>query len=920
MKRKSQMKRVLVAILCVAAMLVESFSPLAGSVGTAHATGVYTELTLKNFGLNPGVLSNDTRGTAEGLASLDGVAISGRVKFGGGWLCVGKGDTGDWNGIQLFYQNGGLRVGCVLSGADGGMHNFYTSADSISNEEAKVDFQKDIVTLRLAFDYTADGVDMGVSVNGNFIKTISVTEDRDGLGYNAKDYLETYVMGTTGLTYMEDYTELTLKDFGIYPGAVTSDTIGTSADISSLDGVAVSGRVKFETGWLMIGHEDTENKQWSGIQMYPDAEEGCLKVSSHLFSKEVQQVTITGVSGSDSSAYTSTVDGMKVTFEKSANWYDVNIDPITYKKEIHFFIKNDSESIRKVQLDWTAASKVLDGGGNDITASVVSGGATNIPANSGWLEVIYPVSSSTGVATQLNCHADNAGVAAGSLYIKGYYADDGVQYGFNQSESQISNEEAGVDFASDIVDLRCTFDCTDTGVDMGVYVNGGFVKTIRFDESTDGTKNIKDLLGKCVMATGGLNYIGSYRELTLADFGIGTGTLTSDVIGTNDNITSLDGVAVSGQVKFGNGWIMMGHESTESNKWTGIQMFVNDTGLSVAANLAGEEPLKQIAVTSTTGSTSSVTDEGYVRADFSGTEVWCDVNFSDVTATNEIHIFMKNDSDYRRIVQRNWTAASKVLDENGVDITDSVVSGGNTILPANSGWLEVVYPVASASASQLNCVSLKGETGGVAMNSVGSLYVKGYYVDTRGEKQYVFTPSDALISNEEAGVDFVNDIVDLRYTFDYTATGMNMGIYVNDTYIKTISFGDDTTGENNIKNCLGKYIMATSGLTYIEELPKEDAKTILEEAGYTRVTAPDFGAMGYKTYTSGSGHQKWDYNWADTLDKTYLDVNVTLNVSSTNDGYVRYGSSDGWNGINISGDGTSLVVGFASLPMTTVSP
>ncbi len=136
--------------------------------------------------------------------------------------------------------------------------------------------------------------------------------------------------------------------------------------------------------------------------------------------------------------------------------------------------------------------------------------------------------------------------------------------------------------------------------------------------------------------------------------------------------------------------------------------------------------LKQLKLTGVTGSTYSETADG-IKVDFNASAPWCDIDFTAVEANKEIHIFLKNDSDCRRIVQLNWVGASKVLDANGVDITASVVSGGNTILPANSGWLEVVYP--ATSASQLNCCSLQGETGGVAINSVGTVYIKGYYTE-----------------------------------------------------------------------------------------------------------------------------------------------------------------------------------------------
>lgn len=135
--------------------------------------------------------------------------------------------------------------------------------------------------------------------------------------------------------------------------------------------------------------------------------------------------------------------------------------------------------------------------------------------------------------------------------------------------------------------------------------------------------------------------------------------------------------------------------------------------------------LHQLDVTSLTGSTYSETADG-IKVDFDGTTQWCDINFTKLEADNEVHIFLKNDSDYRRMVLLYWAQASKVLDANGTDVTDAVVVKDGTILPANSGWLEVIYPKGS-KMKQLNSISLLGATGGAPTESVGSLYIKGYY-------------------------------------------------------------------------------------------------------------------------------------------------------------------------------------------------
>lgn len=181
------------------------------------------------------------------------------------------------------------------------------------------------------------------------------------------------------------------------------------------------------------------------------------------------------------------------------------------------------------------------------------------------------------------------------------------------------------------------------------------------------------------------------------------------------------------------GWVELTYDITDKNvdalvltygPWESGQLEFYIGGIETTDDVGPE--LEQLPLTGVTGSTYSDTTDG-TKVDFNGSAVWCDINFTAVEANKEIHIFLKNDSDCRRIVSLSWAAASKVLDENGADITASIVSGGNTVLPANSGWLEVIY--STSSASQLNCCSLQGETGGTAINSVGTLYIKGYYTE-----------------------------------------------------------------------------------------------------------------------------------------------------------------------------------------------
>ncbi len=834
MKWNNRKTRAYIAILCAVAMLVNVFSPFSQNVVSAEETkSSYKELTYSDWDMANGeyVDMKEYSPIDTSITDLNGVAFNGMIETTSSVAFYIGGKDSGWSGILVHVLANEEKV-AIKSVTTGYQDSSTVTLRTLEEIQPVLDdetfsLQKEF-KLRLTFDvYDTNNLLLGVYINDTQITTIDFNDGiAAAMGTKFMVYLTGSDLDLRDVVNGEPvYQELTLKDFDIYPGTLINDTIGTSDDIEDLDEVAVTGKVKYGSGWLMLGHESADRGDWSGIQTLVDEDGKSLKVSGVLFKeKELSQLNVTSSTGS---TYSTTDEGyVAVNFDGTVAWCDVNFDTITATSEIHVFMKNDSEYPRYVQLDWTTASKVLDENGNDVTASVTSENATKIPANSGWYEVIYSRTSSG----QFNCVSQGGpSTSVGTLLIKGYYTDNaGEMHNFIPSSSQISSEEAGVDFANDMIDLRYTFDYTDTGVDMGVYVDGSYIKTISFGASTDGLYNIKDCLGKYIMATSGFTSEGIYQELNFADFGIPTGTLKADTSGTNDSITSLDGVAVSGKVRIGSSWLMMGHESVDRGDWSGIQMFVGSDGksLTVAGNLNAYPPLSQMNVTSTTGSTYSTTEEGYVKIDFNGTVGWCDVNFDAVAATSEIHVFMKNDSEYPRYVQLDWTTASKVLDENGNDVTASVTSENATKIPANSGWYEVIY--SRTSSGQFNCVSQGGPS-----TSVGTLLIKGYYVDSRTEQNYSFTPSTTQISSDEAGVDFANDIVDMRYTFDYTNTGVAMGVHVNGNYIKTITFENSSTDSRvNIKDVLGKCIMATTGFASYTEAERREVSYNLEDGAY----------------------------------------------------------------------------------------
>lgn len=127
-----------------------------------------------------------------------------------------------------------------------------------------------------------------------------------------------------------------------------------------------------------------------------------------------------------------------------------------------------------------------------------------------------------------------------------------------------------------------------------------------------------------------------------------------------------------------------------------------------------------------TGGTASYTTEtaapgasGALQLDFNGAvNGWLDVNVTPTAygnAYDEIRIWVKNDSDNKRAFSVDWNVPDAVYDENGepYEITSN-------ILPANSGWLQLVYR-RTFTVGQLNICSVDENNQGIS--TIDTLYV-----------------------------------------------------------------------------------------------------------------------------------------------------------------------------------------------------
>ncbi len=144
----------------------------------------------------------------------------------------------------------------------------------------------------------------------------------------------------------------------------------------------------------------------------------------------------------------------------------------------------------------------------------------------------------------------------------------------------------------------------------------------------------------------------------------------------------------------------------------------------------------------------------------------------------------------------------------------------------------------------------------------------------------------------ELGLTNTTDEVKVTITTIYKTTGVSITITVG-KYTETF----EVEGYDNYLGT-GIRVKSTSGtISYRSTLGDTfDARDILEEKGYKRLSANDFG-LEYKTYENVDGNtvSSGIYKDADNIDMKYLDVDMKYSDFSSIS-YIAYG---GWTGIQI---------------------
>ncbi len=111
-------------------------------------------------------------------------------------------------------------------------------------------------------------------------------------------------------------------------------------------------------------------------------------------------------------------------------------------------------------------------------------------------------------------------------------------------------------------------------------------------------------------------------------------------------------------------------------------------------------------------------ETGSLKLDFDGSMDWVTIAISPSKATDydELHVWVKNDSEKKRAFQVNWHVSEVQYDMEGNELG----LAGGYVLPANSGWIKLILK-SQFNVNEFNLISLNDNNGGI--KTVGTLYV-----------------------------------------------------------------------------------------------------------------------------------------------------------------------------------------------------
>lgn len=182
-------------------------------------------------------------------------------------------------------------------------------------------------------------------------------------------------------------------------------------------------------------------------------------------------------------------------------------------------------------------------------------------------------------------------------------------------------------------------------------------------------------------------------------------------------------------------YLRLRSEESEAGGETSGLLFDEPLGLTQLGSFSG-------AAASYSTDVAYGSDAGSLRLDFDGTATHVTVPVTPVRndGYEEVHIWVNNASDLDRAfyLSNGWAVADSAI---GDKVTGGNVNGGY-VLPANSGWIELIYngsKFTQSGITEIISVSLRNNS---ATASVGTLYIGRMVYVVRAD--YVAAQIDAL--------------------------------------------------------------------------------------------------------------------------------------------------------------------------------
>lgn len=925
----------------------------AGEENPAMAQSVfpdyYTEYTYSDFGFADGAYAELTqkRNVTNGYEKI---AVTGSIKYSteARGLLFAENDNSFYS-FAVMESSGNIWLWNYMSEKNTALYTHsHVSYNQLGYASAEEMYQS-YISIRMLFDKENTDYKLRVILNEKVMLTTYLPASEMDQAKNV--YMSSGVTIASDTTWADSYTEYTFSDFGIADGTYESYQNVLSA-MRDYNGIAVTGKVCFQAG---TGANN-------GISFYKDGYETGLNIMSTadgtIWIQNCYGNTYTthGISYNElgySSLEAMQKDDVKVRvrFDKTANGYRVittlndTLTKITYTPDTLTDAKNfailatgahsvtvkSDHSYDATYTEHTFESLGIDTGSyietqvKENAFSVMDGmaftGTLAFTEGSGNTGIVF--TSNTGSYNILNIFDDGT---EGKIWIQNYAYGD-CTFGVSYSDLGFATKEA---FYGASIKVRICVDKIDTDYRMIVTLNDVVTKiTYCPAETFEDARHfiLWAQAGRPIEVRENETQTTAYTEYTFSDVGIEDGIYTYGNLKSWD-ISTLDKKAFTANVLFSAGGETGFGFSKGEGSWSGFRYIIANESLYVQDYIGHSDFSIGYQDLGFTSAEELVSAPMKIRTtfDISGTDLIMTATVNDTYTKKQT---LQDASQYESIrsvlvygTEDNPTAVASDVGETEPEEPEQPLEILNADfnsfgMPANKIMgMNVLSTKVPGDRTTLDRVDFTGYLSYTAQ-AESDYFAYGVKEDKTGGIKFFWSGDMLWVYDQTGGYKGVNDDgcffgkgyealgltaamqeVKIHIQTRYTDAGVELTITVG-TYSETFTI-------EGYEDYLGTHIFvnsATGTITYrsnTEETYEPD--TILETAGYKRITVADFDGLGYGTYKkNGENTSIGSAYSADTLDMTYLDVDVQyagLDAGNPTAFFV-YGFKENWDCIQM---------------------